>query len=70
MDEMLTDEGNQFSRAYFDFDDGYYLSDYRGAFSVGGGPEMLNVADSWENFDRIAAYIDRAFSKWRSEAGA
>lgn len=68
-DEDLTDEGNAFAQAYFDFDTGKYLDDYEAAVggSVPPGPQALYyVADTWDNFDRLAPVLDRRFSQWKT----
>jgi hypothetical protein len=67
LSEMLIDRGNAFTRAYFDFDRGGYLEDYRA--TIGPGlPTLYHVTDSWANYDRLAAVIDRRYAAW-IEAG-
>ncbi len=69
VDDMLSDAGNAFSIAYFDFERGRYIWDYQEAFSVGGGNEFFGVLDNWENYHKIRAFIDRAYQTWKSEQG-
>lgn len=68
-DEDLTDDGNAFTQAYFDFDEGNYLDDYEAAVGQGTppGPQGLYyVEDSWDTFDRLAPVLDRRFDEWRA----
>jgi hypothetical protein len=62
---MLTDEGNAFAAAYFDFDHGGYLLDYEAGLGV-GLPSLYHVADTWENYDRLAAVVDRRYAAWQA----
>ena len=63
-EEDLNDEGNAFAKEYYQKKgaDGY-LSDYEATFAE-GLPSLYHVADTWENFDRIAAVIDRRYAQW------
>jgi hypothetical protein len=61
-DEKLTDadlnsEGNAFARAYYE----EYFDDWAALF-----PETYRIDDSWENFDRLVALLDRRFAAWRN----
>ena len=66
-DEDLTDEGNDFTKAYFDFATGMYLADYETTLAA-DLPSLYHVADTWESFDRIAPIIDRRFDEWKAGA--
>jgi hypothetical protein len=63
-EEDLNDDGNAFAKEYYEKTGaGGYLSDYE--TTLGGGlPSLYHVADTWENFDRIAAVIDRRYAQW------
>jgi hypothetical protein len=68
-DEKLTDgdlnqEGNAFAAVYCDKDSGY-LSDYARVLAV-GVPSLYHVADTWDNYDRIAPLISKAFMRWKA----
>lgn len=63
-DEDLNDEGNAFAAAYFDLQKGKYITDYEATFGK-DGPTLYHVADSWENYDRIAPLLDDRFKAWR-----
>jgi hypothetical protein len=63
MSTMLTPEGDAFTHAYFDFDRGGYLRDYEAALAI-GLPSVYHVADTWENYDRLAAIVDRRYAAW------
>ena len=41
-----------------------YFSDYEEVLGR-GLPSMYHVADTWENYDKIAPVISSRFSKWR-----
>lgn len=64
-DEDLTDEGNDFAKAYFDFTTGVYLTDYEGALATNLAT-LYHVPDTWENFDRLAPIINRRFEDWKA----
>src|SRR5262245_9153966 len=57
-DEDLSDEGNAFASAYYNSEDEEwgYMIDYGTVFES-DGPTVYHVADTWENFDRIAPMI-------------
>lgn len=63
-DEDLNDEGNAFTEAYFAFKTGLYLTDYESTFDS-DGPTLYHVADTWENFNRIAPVIDARYEEWK-----
>src|SRR5215471_67805 len=52
IDQMLTDEGNRFTKDYFEFEHGKYLADYQELLAR-GLPTPYHVADTWENYDLI-----------------
>ena len=65
-DEDLNDEGNAFTKAYFDFDTGRYLVDY--GRTVGANlPELYYVKDTWENFDLLKPILDLRLTEWRAQ---
>jgi hypothetical protein len=43
----------------------HYFSDYERAVAA-NLPSIFHVADTWENYDKVAAVIDERFAKWRS----
>jgi hypothetical protein len=63
-DEDLNDEGNAFAGAYFDLQKGKYIADYETIFGK-DGPTIYHVADTWENYDRIAPLLDDRLTTWR-----
>jgi hypothetical protein len=64
IDEMLTDEGNRFTKDYFDLDKGKYLGDYQELLAK-GLPTPYHVADTWENYDIIKKRIDERYATWK-----
>ena len=68
-EDDLSDLGNQFTRDYYAAESppGYF-DDYDECLAV-GLPSQYHVADTWENFDLIAARIDERFSEWRRAHG-
>jgi hypothetical protein len=64
-DEDLSDEGNAFTKVYFDFDVGQYLKDYEQTLCA-GLPTMYHVADSWESYDRLKPILDKRLAAWRA----
>jgi hypothetical protein len=64
VDDMLSDTGNAFAQAYFDFDRGQYMADYR-ELLVRGLPSEFHVPYSWENYEIIRKRIDKRFQEWQ-----
>jgi hypothetical protein len=64
-DEDLNDEGNAFAAAYFDFENGSYLSDYEEALAA-EVPTLYHVPDTWESYDRLRTVLDRRLAEWRA----
>jgi hypothetical protein len=64
VDEMLSDEGNRFTQAYFDMEKGQYLYDYDRVLCA-GVDTAYRVPDSWQNFDKLKPMLDRRLDEWR-----
>lgn len=67
LSEMLNDEGNRFTAAYFVPEDSNFLKDY-GATLEGNLPSLYHVKDTWENFDKIKLVFDRRLAEFRKSA--
>jgi hypothetical protein len=65
-DEDLSEEGNAFTKAYFDLDVGQYLKDYEEVLCE-GLPTTYHVADSWENYERLKPILDSRLATWRAD---
>jgi len=63
-EDELSPEGNDFAADYYASDQ--YLADYANVLS-GDNPTLYHVADTWENYDRIAVVIDRRFKEWQGK---
>jgi hypothetical protein len=63
-DDDLTEEGNAFAGAYFDFQTGVYLQDYEELLS-GHLATMYHVQDTWSNYDVLRDRIDERFAQWK-----
>jgi hypothetical protein len=63
-DDMLSDEGNEFARHYFDFHTGQFVDDYDELLS-NDLPSMYHVEDTWENYDTLRARIDQRHREWK-----
>jgi hypothetical protein len=66
-DADLSPEGLAFARWYYALAGGTYgpyWYDYVEAV-VGELPTVYHVADSWENFDRVAPFIDARYAEWK-----
>ena len=62
-DDMLSEEGNQFSRTYYEADEeNGYFADYGAAFP---DLEIYRIAPTWENYDRLKPALDRRLEEWR-----
>jgi hypothetical protein len=64
VDDMLNDEGNGFTQAYFDFSRGPYMDDYRQMLGNDLATEF-GVPWSWSNYECIANRITQRFNAWR-----
>ena len=64
VDDMLTEEGNEFALAYFDFTHGQYMADY-GEVLAFGLPSQYHVQDTHENYARIKKRINQRYSDWQ-----
>ena len=64
VDDMLSDEGNEFSTYYFDFEKGQYLHDYEELLAK-ELVSLYHVKDSWENYVAIKSKIDERYKKWK-----
>lgn len=64
-DGDLSDEGNAFAKACYEREDaGGYVADYEATLGA-GLPSLYHVADTWENFDRLAVLVDRRYAEWK-----
>lgn len=61
----LSDLGNAFAKEYY-AGEGFYFNDYIDALCSGDPEEIYNIADSWENYDKLAPVISRRFEEWKS----
>ncbi len=67
-EDDLNEEGNAFAEDYYAKDGEHgYLADYQELLAQ-GLPSMYHVKDTWENFDRLSARIDKRFREWRRNA--
>lgn len=64
----LNDEGNQFVQHYY-VDEagrrGEYFADYKKVLTA-RLPSFWHVADNWENYEKIAAVINRRYAEWKN----
>lgn len=68
-DDDLNDLGNQFARYYYAPESGGYgpyIEDYETTLAQ-GLPSLYHVADTWENYDKLAPVMDRRFAEWKQE---
>ena len=66
-DEDLSDEGNAFAKDYYNVAEGQvcrYFEDYERTL-VDDLPSLYHVADTWQNYDKIAAVISQGFEEWK-----
>ena len=63
----LNVEGNAFAEHYYSDAAGQrqaYFQDYKTVLAA-GLPSFWHVADTWENYDKLAPVIDRRYSAWK-----
>jgi len=70
-DEKLTDDdldadGNAFTLAYYQGkdNDSKYYDDYAATFGTSLGGDLYTVADTWENYDKLAQKLDARYNDW------
>ncbi len=64
----LNEEGNAFAQYYYVDEAGKrgpYFADYKKALTA-RLPSFWHVADTWANYDKIAAVISRRYEEWKS----
>jgi hypothetical protein len=64
----LNVEGNAFAEHYYRNtagERGVYFDDYKKVLAA-GLPSFWHVADTWNNYERIAPVITRRFEQWRN----
>lgn len=59
--ELLNKTGYNFSISYYD---DKYLSDYQKGLRI-KDDDLFKVEDNWENYDKLAKILDKAFKKWK-----
>ena len=64
--EDISELGNRFSLHYFDFETGQYLNDYDATLS-NGLPSMYHVPDTWNNYKKLRAILDKRFADWKNQ---
>ena len=63
----LNPEGNAFAEHYYSNDAGErgpYFADYKRVLAA-GLPSFWHVADTWDNYDKLAPVIARRFEEWK-----
>ncbi len=63
--DVLSQEGNAFAATYYAPKESPYLADYERVLGA-DVPSLYHVADTWENYDKIAPVISRTFMRWKS----
>ena len=64
----LNAEGNAFAQYYYVDEAGRrgpYFADYK-QILVAGLPSFWHVADTWDNYDKIAAVISQRYEEWKN----
>lgn len=67
--DMLTDEGNAFALAYFDFDKGPYLKDYEETL-IGDHESTWHIPYTEANYRKMKALLDRRYEEWKADPTA
>ena len=61
--QLLTPEGREFTRSYYETNG--FANDYDRVLG-GDLPTLYHVADTWENFDKLAPILDERLAAWRA----
>ncbi|HWW02472.1 MAG TPA: hypothetical protein VNZ64_22430 [Candidatus Acidoferrum sp.] len=64
----LNVEGNQFAESYYRNEAGErgpYFDDYKKTLAK-GLPSFWHVADTWDNYDKLAPVITRRYQEWKN----
>ncbi len=61
-EDDLNSEGLEFAKHYYESNT--YYRDYEAAL-VTNEPTLYHIQDTWDNYDKLAKYIDSAFKEWR-----
>jgi hypothetical protein len=71
LSEMLTEEGNAFGMAYFDFENGVFITDYERLINSGHlqlhphrPATVFHVLDTWANYEVVRAIFDERYDQW------
>ena len=67
-EQDLNAEGNAFAQYYYVDEAGQrgpYFADYKRALTA-SLPSFWHVADTWENYDKIAAIISHHYEEWKN----
>lgn len=67
IDDMLSDEGNAFAQAYFDFERGDYLKDYVRVLQR-DLPSEFHVPYTEPNYREMSAVIDARYAAWKADS--
>ena len=59
----VNEKGLNFTRTYFDFEKGQYLTDYEQTLAL-DCPTLFHVQDTWENFEKICSAIDLRYQQF------
>ena len=64
----LNPDGNEFAEYYYcdsSGERGPYFADYKKSLTA-GLPSFWHVADTWENYDKMAPVITRRYAEWKN----
>ena len=64
----LNEEGNTFAQHYYVDEAGHrglYFADYKQVLAA-GLPSLWHVADTWTNYEKMAAVINRRYEEWKN----
>lgn len=64
--ELLNKVGYNFSKDYFDFENGSYMTDYENLF-CDDTTSIFGIANTWDNYHLIAKVIDQRFIEWQAD---
>ena len=67
IDDILSDEGNEFTSFYFDLEKGEYIYHYE-HIMFKELPSVFHVKDTWKNYEIVKEFVSKEYVKWKNQS--